>query len=108
MRANSDCCAHPTGAARASAHTNGAMRAHPPARDGDAMADPTTRPRYEIHIRGHLSETLLGAFPELDAKAQETETVLSGPLRDQAALYGVLSQIEALGLELLEVRCHPS
>jgi hypothetical protein len=30
--------------------------------------------------------------------------VLTGPLADQAALYGVLGQIEALGLELLEVR----
>jgi hypothetical protein len=30
--------------------------------------------------------------------------VLSGALADQAALYGVLTQIEALGLELLEVR----
>ena len=33
-----------------------------------------------------------------------TETVLSGPLADQAALYGLLAQIEELGLELLEVR----
>ena len=68
------------------------------------MADPTTRPRYEIRIRGHLSETLLGAFPDLQAEAQGTETVFSGPLPDQAALHGVLAQIEALGLELLEVR----
>jgi hypothetical protein len=30
--------------------------------------------------------------------------VLAGALADQAALYGVLAQIEALGLELLEVR----
>ena len=31
-------------------------------------------------------------------------TVLTGTLPDQAALYGALAQIEALGLELLEVR----
>jgi hypothetical protein len=30
--------------------------------------------------------------------------LLTGALTDQAALYGVLAQIEALGLELLEVR----
>jgi predicted outer membrane lipoprotein len=30
--------------------------------------------------------------------------VLTGALPDQAALFGVLSQVEALGLELLEVR----
>jgi hypothetical protein len=32
------------------------------------------------------------------------ETVLTGPLEDRSALYGVLAQVEALGLELLEVR----
>jgi hypothetical protein len=32
------------------------------------------------------------------------ETVLTGLLEDQSAVYGVLAQIEALGLELLEVR----
>jgi hypothetical protein len=38
------------------------------------------------------------------ADADGSETLLVGPLVDQAALNGVLSQIEALGLELLEVR----
>jgi hypothetical protein len=32
------------------------------------------------------------------------ETVLTGLLEDRAALFGVLAQIEALGLDLLEVR----
>jgi hypothetical protein len=60
--------------------------------------------QYEIVVRGLLSETLLAAFPRLRAEAQEPETVLAGTLADQAALYGVLAQIEALGLELIEVR----
>ena len=47
---------------------------------------------------------LLAAFPTLRAEAQEAETVLAGTLADQAALYGVIAQIEALGLELIEVR----
>jgi hypothetical protein len=59
---------------------------------------------YEIRIRGRLDGILLGAFPDLRAEANGTETVLTGPLADQAALYGLLAQIEALGLELLEVR----
>jgi hypothetical protein len=59
---------------------------------------------YEIRIRGLLDGILLGAFPDLRAQASGTETVLTGPLADQAALYGLLAQIEALGLELLEVR----
>jgi hypothetical protein len=58
---------------------------------------------YEIRVRGQLSETLLGAFPGLRAEAQAAETVLAGALPDQAALFGVLAQIEALGLELLGV-----
>ena len=68
------------------------------------MDEPTTSVRYEIRVRGLLGETLLGAFPGLRARAHETETVLTGALPDQAALFGVLSHIEALGLELLEVR----
>jgi hypothetical protein len=32
------------------------------------------------------------------------DTLLTGPLEDRAALFGVLAQIEALGLDLLEVR----
>jgi hypothetical protein len=38
------------------------------------------------------------------AETQGGDTLLTGSLADQAALYGVLAQIEALGLELLEVR----
>jgi hypothetical protein len=59
---------------------------------------------YEISVRGELGATTLGAFPGLTAATHGGVTVLSGGLSDQAALYGVLGQIEALGLELLEVR----
>lgn len=58
---------------------------------------------YQIRVRGLLGETLLTAFPDLRAEARAGETVLSGPLPDQAALHGVLAQIDALGLELLGV-----
>ena len=64
-------------------------------------------PRYEIRVRGHLGEVLLGGFPTMAAKQGPDYTVLSGALTDQAALHGVLSQIEALGLELLELRRVP-
>jgi hypothetical protein len=60
--------------------------------------------RYEIHISGLLGEGLLAAFPELHAQTLESVTVLVGDLPDQAALHGVLSRIESLGLGLLEVR----
>ena len=68
------------------------------------MDEPATSVCYEIRVRGLLGETLLGAFPGLRSRAHGTQTVLTGALPDQAALFGVLSHIEALGLELLEVR----
>jgi hypothetical protein len=63
---------------------------------------------YEIRVRGHLGETMRSAFPALRAQSQGADTVLTGALPDQAALHGVLADIEALGLELLEVRRLPS
>jgi hypothetical protein len=63
--------------------------------------------RYRIRVRGHLGVTMRSAFPALQATAVGDDTVLTGPLADRAALYGVLAEIEALGLELLEVRRLP-
>lgn len=68
------------------------------------MEDDRNPTRYEIHVRGLLSDSLLGAFPEFRARRRNRETVLAGPLPDQSALHGVLGRIECLGLELLEVR----
>jgi hypothetical protein len=62
---------------------------------------------YQIRVRGQLGRTMRIAFPALRAQSLGEDTVLTGPLADQAALYGVLAQIEALGLELLEVRPVP-
>ena len=64
--------------------------------------------RYQIRIRGRLGRTIRAAFPALRAEAQGGDTLLAGVLADQAALHGVLTQIEALGLELVEVRRLPS
>ena len=80
------------------------MRAHSKPRDPRQMDTPMTSTTYEIRIQGVLSDRLLIAFPDLDARAENGETVLTGALPDQAALYGILDEIEALGLELLEVR----
>jgi hypothetical protein len=60
--------------------------------------------RYEIRVRGHLGEAMRAAFPALVAEARHGYTRLTGAIADQAALHGVLSQIESLGLELLEIR----
>jgi hypothetical protein len=60
--------------------------------------------RYQIRVRSGLGRTIRAAFPALEAHPAGADTVLTGTLADQAALYGVLARIEALGLELLEVR----
>ncbi|HEX6524389.1 MAG TPA: hypothetical protein VF070_30970 [Streptosporangiaceae bacterium] len=59
--------------------------------------------QYQIRVNGHLGPTLLEAFPALMFQQEGAETVLTG-LPDAAALYGVLAEIEVLGLDLLEVR----
>lgn len=55
-------------------------------------------------MRGRLAERLLSSFEGFDAEVQPVETILSGEVEDQAALHGVLEQIESLGLELVEVK----
>jgi hypothetical protein len=59
---------------------------------------------YQIRVRGRLGQTIRAAFPALRAQADGGDTVLTGVLADQAAVYGVLAEAEALGLELIEVR----
>ena len=77
------------------------MRVHLLIFNHDVM-DPAPA-RYVIRISGHLGATVLLAFPGLASHWRGAHTVLTGQL-DQSALYGVLAEIEALGLELLEVR----
>jgi hypothetical protein len=59
---------------------------------------------YAIRIRGRLGATALSAFPSMVSELSGGETVLTGLVEDQSALFGVVAQIEALGLELLELR----
>jgi hypothetical protein len=58
---------------------------------------------FAIRIKGQLGATALSAFPAMVPRQHGTDTVLTG-LLDQSALFGVLSEVEALGLNLLEVR----
>jgi hypothetical protein len=77
------------------------MRGHLLALDHGRM-DPAPA-RYMIRINGHLGATMMSAFPALAPQHHGTHTVLTG-LLDQSALYGLLAEIEALGLDLLELR----
>jgi hypothetical protein len=80
------------------------MRFHLPALD-DGVMDPAPA-LYMIRIDGHLGAMLLSAFPAMAPRRHGAHTVLTG-LLDRSALYGVLAEIDALGLDLLEVRQLP-
>jgi hypothetical protein len=59
---------------------------------------------YAIRIKGRLGATALSAFPTMASEVDGGDTVLTGLLEDRSAVFGVVGQIEALGLELLELR----
>ena len=58
---------------------------------------------YSIRISGHLGPTALSAFPSMVSQLKGSDTLLTGVL-DRSALYGVLAEIETLGLDLIELR----
>jgi hypothetical protein len=68
----------------------------------------STEVRYEIRIRGRVSSAVLATFDPLESDVERVETILHGPIRDQAELHGLLHRLQALGLELIEVRRLPA
>jgi hypothetical protein len=63
-----------------------------------------TSPSYEIRITGTLPPEALLDFEGLTAAVEPVETVVYGPLPDQAALHGLLARLEMLGAQVREVR----
>ena len=62
---------------------------------------------YVIRLRGHLDERRWPYFEGLTITLlPDGETVLTGPVADQAALYGFLDRIRDMGMTLLEVRLY--
>lgn len=60
---------------------------------------------YRIRVRGVLDERSSDWFDGLAITPQANgETLLEGPVRDQAALHGLLIKIRDMGLPLLSVR----
>ena len=59
---------------------------------------------YEIRLKGHLDDKWVDWFEGLTiTRGDNGETVLRGPLVDQAALHGLLRKVRDLGLPLLSV-----
>jgi hypothetical protein len=59
--------------------------------------------RYRIVLRGRLSKRFESAFQGMTLEHAPGRTVLTGEVRDQAQLYGVLNQVRDFGIELLSV-----
>ena len=59
---------------------------------------------YEFRFVGEADTTVCAAFPEFEITVGNGTTVLRAQLPDQAAVHGTLDRINALGLELIEVR----
>ena len=77
------------------------MRPHPVSID-DGSVDQVPDV-YSLRISGNLGSTALSAFPSMVAQLKGGDTLLTGVL-DRSALYGVLAEIEALNLDLIELR----
>ena len=60
--------------------------------------------RYEIRVKGILDGRWAAWFGDLQVTSDGEETVISGPLADQAALHGLLTKVRDLGLFLISVR----
>ncbi len=70
-----------------------------------ATADQDEAGRYEIRLQGHLDEQWAAWFGGLTLTWEDNgDTLLTGPVVDQAALHGVLRKVRDLGLPLLAVR----
>jgi hypothetical protein len=64
----------------------------------------TSPHHYEIRVAGTLPPEALLDFEQLNASVEPVGTMVHGVLPDQAALYGLLTRLEALGAQVLEVR----
>ena len=61
-------------------------------------------PVYEVRVEGLLGGDWSAWFDGLEVTADGHQSVLTGPLADQAALHGVLLKIRDVGLQLISVR----
>jgi hypothetical protein len=59
---------------------------------------------YQIRVEGVLDEAWSDWFEGLTIRQQGHETLLTGPVRDQAALHGIVAKIRDLGLPLQSVK----
>jgi hypothetical protein len=70
----------------------------------DPKTDPSQPVVYQIRIKGHLSSQCTNWFDGMTITLEEGgDTLLTGPVVDQAALHGLLKKVRDLGLPLVSV-----
>jgi hypothetical protein len=70
--------------------------------EGAAPAEPA---RYELRVQGVLEPGWSAWFEGLRVSSDDHgQTIIAGPVADQAALHGLLAKVRDLGLPLLSVR----
>jgi len=74
------------------------------AKDTDAQTDASHPPVYQIRIEGHLGHEWTDWFEGLSITLEDNgNTLLTGPVVDQSALYGLLKKVRDLGMPLFSV-----
>jgi hypothetical protein len=68
---------------------------------------------YRIVVRSELTDRYASAFEGMEMETKNGQTILSGEVKDQPHLFGILDRLNSLGLELLSVQAiseeaHPS
>jgi hypothetical protein len=72
----------------------------------ERQPDPSQPITCQIRVEGHLSQRWADWFEGLSITLEDSgETLLSGPVADQAALHGLLKRVRDLGIPLLSVVC---
>ena len=59
---------------------------------------------YRLVVEGEVSDSIGVVFEGMTLTREDGKTVLAGPVRDQSELHGLLQQVSALGLTLVEAR----
>lgn len=75
------------------------LRAAPPGGACERMPVPSRE--YRLTVEGELSDRMSPAFEGMTLTREHGNTVLAGPVRDQAELHGLLQRVSDLGLTLL-------
>ncbi len=66
-----------------------------------------TRRVYRIVVRSELGERYASAFEGMRMETRDGQTILTGEVKDQPHLFGILERLNSLGLELLRVEALP-